>query len=102
MSPSVHRSPALSDTAGKRQESVRPVIITKWAVPPLLHLIERYMHHDRQKQETKSEGSNELQQEIALEIIINCTHVFFQLARAGKPSFTRKSGSGTVLKRLRL
>ncbi|KAI9246492.1 hypothetical protein BDA99DRAFT_527036 [Phascolomyces articulosus] len=78
------------------KESIRPVIITKWALPPLLHLIEFYVYYDtntRKKKKSSSLSTVQQQQpaeeitpasqEIILEIIINCTHVFYQLSRAG-------------------
>ncbi|KAI8086610.1 armadillo-type protein [Halteromyces radiatus] len=93
------------------KESIRPVIITKWALPPLLQLLQYYMHCDRNMNDTKlpptaSISSSSLPSNsdthssapipikqssiddinlytIHLEIIINCTHVLYQLARAG-------------------
>ena len=88
-------------------ESVRPVIITKWALPPLLHLVEHYIYYDTkdtkkhrsspssihsatgyQDNETHEHNEDEentiiQQQEVVLEIVINCAHVLYQLARAG-------------------
>ncbi|KAI8149812.1 armadillo-type protein [Fennellomyces sp. T-0311] len=68
------------------KESIRPVIITKWALPPLLHLIEFYVYYEinsRKKKKTGLVEEDETPQEVILEIIINCTHVFYQLSRAG-------------------
>lgn len=91
-------------------ESVRPVIITKWALPALLHLIDYYIYASNSKQETKkksppqsirsdspgspgnhsqisvrsTESSETARQEMILEIVINCTHIIYQLARAGE------------------
>ncbi|KAI9311682.1 armadillo-type protein [Dichotomocladium elegans] len=95
------------------KESVRPVIITKWALPPLLHLVEHYIFYDskgnktrtgsvysaptspppqqqqqqqmqqQQNDNSNSGGSDDMQHEVVLEILINCTHVFYQLGRAG-------------------
>ncbi|CDH55933.1 hypothetical protein RO3G_14544 [Lichtheimia corymbifera JMRC:FSU:9682] len=90
------------------KESVRPVIITKWALPPLLHLVEHYIYYDTKDttkkhhsspssihsatgyQENEAQENNEdeentmiQQQEVVLEIVINCAHVLYQLARAG-------------------
>ncbi|KAI7883891.1 FYVE-domain-containing protein [Lichtheimia hyalospora FSU 10163] len=89
------------------KESVRPVIITKWALPPLLHLVEHYIYYDTkdtkkhrsspssihskngyQDNETHEHNEDEentmiQQQEVVLEIVINCAHVLYQLARAG-------------------
>lgn len=89
-------------------ESVRPVIITKWALPPLLHLVEHYIYYDtkdtkkhhssspssvhsaigyqeNEAQEHNMDEENTMiqQQEVVLEIVINCAHVLYQLARAG-------------------
>ncbi|CDS06801.1 hypothetical protein LRAMOSA09326 [Lichtheimia ramosa] len=90
------------------KESVRPVIITKWALPPLLHLVEHYIYYDtkdtkkhhssspssvhsatgyqeNEAQEHNMDEENTIiqQQEVVLEIVINCAHVLYQLARAG-------------------
>ncbi|ORY90347.1 armadillo-type protein [Syncephalastrum racemosum] len=73
------------------KESVRPVIITKWALPPLLRLIDVYtcsndQEHKKQQQLASPPQPPPQQQaglEMALDIIINCTHVLYQLARAG-------------------
>ncbi|KAG2196323.1 hypothetical protein INT47_009318 [Mucor saturninus] len=78
------------------KESIRPVIITKWALPPLLHLIRYYTNTEilLKKSPTSSIRSNssnpldeiattETRQSIILEIIINCTHILYQLSRAG-------------------
>ncbi|CAO3655029.1 unnamed protein product [Mucor fragilis] len=98
------------------KESIRPVIITKWALPPLLFLVRSYTHvepisanisHKKSPVNsihsstiTPSLTSNpssssataddptatnpvESRQSIILEIIINCTHIFYQLSRAG-------------------
>ncbi|KAI9488175.1 armadillo-type protein [Zychaea mexicana] len=87
------------------KESIRPVIITKWALPPLLHLIEFYVYYEintSKKKKLKKKGKaaatvrdndenvkeeddddNDTPQEVILEIVINCTHVFYQLSRAG-------------------
>ncbi|KAL1930085.1 hypothetical protein VTP01DRAFT_1239 [Rhizomucor pusillus] len=93
------------------KESVRPVIITKWALPAVLHLIDYYVYSSNNKQETikrkspsgsiqsnnsgspgnhsqitvrsTEDQSERARQEMILEIIINCTHIIYQLARAG-------------------
>ena len=74
------------------KESIRPVIITKWALPPLLHLIEFYVYYDtntkkkkniKQQQQSIVDDDTPPDQEVILEIIINCSHVFYQLSRAG-------------------
>lgn len=72
------------------QESIRPVIITKWALPPLLVLIRHYTSTDMIKNSPANSihsGSDteetETRQSIILEIIINCTHILYQLSRAG-------------------
>ncbi|KAL7316618.1 hypothetical protein PS15m_005696 [Mucor circinelloides] len=95
------------------KESIRPVIITKWALPPLLFLVRFYtnvepagidMNHKKSpvnsihsSSMTPSLTSNpssaadestatnpiESRQSIILEIVINCTHIFYQLSRAG-------------------
>ncbi|ORZ24274.1 armadillo-type protein [Absidia repens] len=95
------------------KESIRPVIITKWALPPLLQLLRHYIH-DRQNvngindkklptasiasASPSSTGTHSSSTEtvtkqltvedidhytVYLEIIINCTHVIYQLAKAG-------------------
>lgn len=88
-------------------ESIRPVIITKWALPPLLYLIRYYTNSeiirkrspansihsssigggtpslDSGNQSSSDESFNiETRQSIILEIIINCTHTLYQLSRA--------------------
>lgn len=64
------------------REAVRPVMVTKWALPSLLHLIEHnMMHHDQNKH--NEHGMEQQQREMVLEIVINCIHVFFHMARAG-------------------
>ncbi|KAI8882055.1 hypothetical protein K501DRAFT_334324 [Backusella circina FSU 941] len=80
------------------KESIRPVIITKWALPPLLYLIRHYTQVEQQQQYQKnqeedertttssssySELSLDTKQSIQLEIIINCTHILYQLSKAG-------------------
>ncbi|KAI9309257.1 armadillo-type protein [Cunninghamella echinulata] len=105
------------------KESIRPVIITKWALPPLLQLLRYYtkyqksqsgLNNDQKNSSTDSINStgNDIQSNSSssslkrsttatsvslnqatledtneyttqLEIIINCTHVIYQLARAG-------------------
>ncbi|KAI7885181.1 FYVE-domain-containing protein [Lichtheimia hyalospora FSU 10163] len=62
------------------REAVRPVMVTKWALPSLLHLIEHNIYPDQNK---NKHGMEQQQREMALEIIINCIHVFFHMARAG-------------------
>lgn len=63
-------------------EAVRPVMVTKWALPSLLHLIEHnMMYHDQNKH--NEHGMEQQQREMVLEIVINCIHVFFHMARAG-------------------
>ncbi|SAM07474.1 hypothetical protein [Absidia glauca] len=95
------------------KESIRPVIITKWALPPLLQLLQYYMHSQQttlgnttKKLPSVSIDSASLSRTgtqsstldaatkhlsiddidyytVHLEIIINCTHVIYQLAKAG-------------------
>ncbi|KAI8393568.1 armadillo-type protein [Radiomyces spectabilis] len=103
------------------KESIRPVIITKWALPPLLHLIRHYAQLDKgftadlkEKRTsvissqsslsgTTSDGTgphsvsphvnggplqtdtdhSEIRQSMMYEILINCTHILYQLSRAG-------------------
>ncbi|KAI8975163.1 hypothetical protein BDF20DRAFT_914129 [Mycotypha africana] len=113
------------------KESIRPVIITKWAVPPLLFLIQQYtailtsnsndnsnsrennnctspsranvsekrlkarseitsetythQHpvHSSASSSTTSFTDTHIKHSILLETIINCTHVLYQLSRAG-------------------
>ncbi|GAN11506.1 hypothetical protein MAM1_0641c11069 [Mucor ambiguus] len=98
------------------KESIRPVIITKWALPPLLFLVRSYTHvepigtsSNHKKSPVNSIHSNtmtpsltsdpssssataddatvnnpvESRQSIILEIAINCTHILYQLSRAG-------------------
>ncbi|KAI8064522.1 hypothetical protein BC940DRAFT_305928 [Gongronella butleri] len=84
------------------KESVRPVLITKCALPPLLLLLQRYLdqHQLVKKSPSGSLHSNAstalamgaantaaadliAHYSMSLEIIINCTHVIYQLARAG-------------------
>jgi hypothetical protein len=50
-------------------ESVRPVIITKWGLQPIICLIRLY----------SIEPTTDT---IVLEILINCTHIVYQLSRA--------------------
>ncbi|KAI8048357.1 uncharacterized protein B0P05DRAFT_455204, partial [Gilbertella persicaria] len=82
------------------KESIRPVIITKWALPPLLFLV-RFYTTDHKKSPANSIHSSitptltnsnipsdttqtsESRQSIVLEIVINCTHILYQLSRAG-------------------
>lgn len=66
-------------------EAVQPVMVTKWALPSLLHLIEHNIYHDQNKNKANEHGIQQQQQqrEMALEIVINCIHVFFHMARAG-------------------
>ena len=93
-------------------ESIRPVIITKWALPPLLFLVRFYTNvessHNNKKSPANSVNSSimtpsltsnpsassaadestitnpvESRQSIILEIVINCTHILYQLSRAG-------------------
>lgn len=66
-------------------EAVRPVMVTKWALPSLLHLIEHNIYHDQNKNKTNGiqQQQQQQQREMALEIVINCIHVFFHMARAG-------------------
>lgn len=93
-------------------ESIRPVIITKWALPPLLFLVRFYTNvessHNNKKSPANSVHSSimtpsltsnpsassaadestitnpaESRQSIILEIVINCTHILYQLSRAG-------------------
>ncbi|CDH50926.1 hypothetical protein RO3G_14544 [Lichtheimia corymbifera JMRC:FSU:9682] len=67
------------------REAVRPVMVTKWALPSLLHLIEHNIYHDQNKNKTNGiqQQQQQQQREMALEIVINCIHVFFHMARAG-------------------
>ncbi|KAF7729674.1 hypothetical protein EC973_004047 [Apophysomyces ossiformis] len=88
------------------KESIRPVIITKWALPPLMQLIKFYTQPEFSKRVDKKspvasihssitaassnsstippfESDGEGQQNVILEIVINCTHVLYQLSRAG-------------------
>ncbi|KAI8976827.1 hypothetical protein BDB01DRAFT_309221 [Pilobolus umbonatus] len=82
-------------------ESIRPVIITKWALPPILYLIHNYTQPDSKEDEKQSpttsiksgtttlshqsslDNTVEGKQNIILEITINCTHILYQLSRAG-------------------
>ncbi|KAI8386957.1 armadillo-type protein [Blakeslea trispora] len=90
------------------KESIRPVIITKWALSPLLFLIGYYTQTDpssKRKSPANSVHSSttpsltnqsasslssssgsvcvESRESVLLEIIINCTHIIYQLSRAG-------------------
>ncbi|CEP16396.1 hypothetical protein [Parasitella parasitica] len=94
------------------KESIRPVIITKWALPPLLFLIRFYTNVESFLRNKKSPAnsihssvktpslisnpssasaadestvtnSTESRQSIVLEIVINCTHILYQLSKAG-------------------
>lgn len=77
------------------KESIRPVIITKWALPPLLVLIRHYTSPEVIRKhsppnsitsgsnDSSDENTAETRQSIILEIIINCTHILYQLSRAG-------------------
>ncbi|KAI8641760.1 hypothetical protein BD408DRAFT_417615 [Parasitella parasitica] len=94
------------------KESIRPVIITKWALPPLLFLIRYYTNVESSLRNKKSPANSthlsiktpsltsnpssisaadestatspvESRQSIILEIVINCTHILYQLSRAG-------------------
>ncbi|ORX48493.1 FYVE-domain-containing protein [Hesseltinella vesiculosa] len=75
------------------KESIRPVIITKCALPPLVLLLKRYIDQDHvKKSPTQSLHSNTSTTNgddllahcnMSLEIVINCTHIIYQLARAG-------------------
>ncbi|KAI9478785.1 MAG: armadillo-type protein [Benjaminiella poitrasii] len=80
------------------KESIRPVIITKWALSPLLFLIRHYTNTQQKtnnkKSPTNSIHSTENNSEadlssdaqymsVVLEIMINCTHILYQLSRAG-------------------
>ncbi|GAA5798508.1 hypothetical protein HPULCUR_003912 [Helicostylum pulchrum] len=80
------------------KESIRPVIITKWALPPLLYLIRHYTNAEMAQKKSPANSirssntdnnqsdeisANETRQSIILEIIINCTHILYLLSRAG-------------------
>ncbi|KAG1146197.1 hypothetical protein G6F38_005108 [Rhizopus arrhizus] len=77
-----------------QKESIRPVIITKWALPALLSLIRSYIQTTHEKESapsftsastnsTNSVDDNNNLQNLALEILINCTDVLYQLSKAG-------------------
>ncbi|CAO3616566.1 unnamed protein product [Cunninghamella blakesleeana] len=104
------------------KESIRPVIITKWALPPLLQLLRSYAKYQKSQHDANNDQKNTPDESIhsvgndnqsnsssstkrstaetsvsinqailedtneyttQLEIMINCTHVIYQLARAG-------------------
>ncbi|KAL9546078.1 hypothetical protein MBANPS3_006844 [Mucor bainieri] len=109
----IHGVRGLLELTEKDDESIRPVIITKWALPPLLFLVRSYTHVEpsgnHKKSPVNSIHSNtmtpsltsdpssssatadestsanpvESRQSIILEIVINCTHILYQLSRAG-------------------
>lgn len=108
-------------------ESIRPVIITKWALPPLLQLLRYYMHSQQTthgnnikklpsvsidsaslsrtgtQSSTLDAATKHLSIEdiddytVHLEIIINCTHVIYQLAKAGKTQIRVLDGQCMIL-----
>ncbi|OAD75000.1 hypothetical protein PHYBLDRAFT_78888 [Phycomyces blakesleeanus NRRL 1555(-)] len=103
------------------KESIRPVIITKCALPPLLDLIKYYTDLDKQgfqppkrssvsissispsdnslttptpSTDTTIYETPDAQQNKNMEIIISCVHVLYQVARAGILSLKEVVGDG--------
>lgn len=112
-------------------ESIRPVIITKWALPPLLFLVRFYTNIESSSNNKKSPANSvhssimtpsltsnpsassaadestitnpvESRQSIILEIVINCTHILYQLSRAGILSLKEVISDGVFVTLLML
>ncbi|KAG2190144.1 hypothetical protein INT46_005189 [Mucor plumbeus] len=113
------------------KESIRPVIITKWALPPLLFLVRFYTNIESSSNNKKSPANSvhssimtpsltsnpsassaadestitnpvESRQSIILEIVINCTHILYQLSRAGILSLKEVISDGVFVTLLML
>ncbi|KAG1468425.1 hypothetical protein G6F56_003836 [Rhizopus delemar] len=69
-----------------QKESVRPVIITKWALPAILSLIRTYEQMNNEKETTPSFDSRSSQESsenmLTLEIMVNSTDVLYELSKA--------------------
>jgi hypothetical protein len=67
-------------------ESIRPVIITKSALRPLIRLMALYLSKlmPLDNKEADKLSSPIIREDVRLEVLLNCSHVIFQLGRAGK------------------
>ena len=67
-------------------ESIRPVIITKSALRPLIRLMALYLSKPMplDNKEADKIMSAIIREDVRLEVLLNCSHVIFQLGRAGK------------------
>ncbi|GAB5593864.1 hypothetical protein Unana1_08764 [Umbelopsis nana] len=67
------------------KESIRPVIITKCAMRPLIQLMVLYLSKPMtlgSKESTNSTPPKIVRDDIRLEVLLNCAHVILQLGRA--------------------
>ncbi|KAG2176378.1 hypothetical protein INT43_005612 [Umbelopsis isabellina] len=88
------------------KESIRPVILTKCALRPLIQLMALYLS---KPMSAPSKGSpilsavtEPVRDDIRLEVLLNCTHVIFQLGRAGMLSPHEINNDGALLALLQL
>ncbi|KAI9266057.1 armadillo-type protein [Sporodiniella umbellata] len=69
-----------------QKESIRPAIITKWALPAILSLIRKYTNINPEKESIDSKDSfgsqKTLDSILSLDILINCTSVLYELSKA--------------------
>lgn len=68
-------------------EPIRPVIITKCALRPLIQLMALYLSKPmtvEKKESSDSSPPNIVRDDIRLEVLLNCAHIIYQLGRAGE------------------
>ncbi|CAO3681951.1 unnamed protein product [Umbelopsis ramanniana] len=86
------------------KESIRPVIITKSALRPLIRLMALYLSKPMplDNKEADKISSAIIREDVRLEVLLNCSHVIFQLGRAAMlaPQEIRSDGAFITLLQL--
>ncbi|KAM3588960.1 hypothetical protein VKS41_001390 [Umbelopsis sp. WA50703] len=88
------------------KESIRPVILTKSALRPLIQLIALYLSKPMLASTkgfpVSSVPTEPVRDDIRLEVLLNCTHIIFQLGQAGMLTPHEIHNDGTLLAILQL
>ncbi|KAH8555144.1 armadillo-type protein [Umbelopsis sp. PMI_123] len=87
------------------KESIRPVIITKSALRPLIQLMTLYLSKPmplENKEASDKVSSLVIREDIRLEVLLNCAHVIYQLGRAAMLTSQEIRNDGAFLTLLQL
>ncbi|KAI9285763.1 armadillo-type protein [Umbelopsis sp. AD052] len=86
------------------KESIRPVIITKSALRPLIQLMALYLSKPMplDSKEADKVSSPIIREDVRLEVLLNCSHVIFQLGRAAMLTSQEIRSDGAFITLLQL